>query len=209
MTALRPVPRGRERREAAQPLSPRAAATVRTLLDASIASFERNGYHRANIDQIVALAGVSRGTFYKYFDDKLDVLRVLSVECEGKFAVVLADCPTDATGPQFGAELRRWLASFSQLMDDYTCVFRIWMEMNVADDAVQQSGARVGAGSMTAFRTLLRSVDRDYTLDFTVASIVLIALIERLPQVTPRANRTLGERVELIATFVERGLLTP
>jgi AcrR family transcriptional regulator len=32
--------------------------------------FARRGYHEAKIDEIVAMAGVARGTFYLYFEDK-------------------------------------------------------------------------------------------------------------------------------------------
>jgi AcrR family transcriptional regulator len=32
--------------------------------------FARRGYHAAKIDEIVAAAGIARGTFYLYFDDK-------------------------------------------------------------------------------------------------------------------------------------------
>ncbi len=32
--------------------------------------FARRGYHAAKIDDIVAAAGIARGTFYLYFDDK-------------------------------------------------------------------------------------------------------------------------------------------
>src|SRR5277367_135834 len=32
--------------------------------------FARSGYHAAKIDDIVAAAGVARGTFYLYFEDK-------------------------------------------------------------------------------------------------------------------------------------------
>ncbi len=32
--------------------------------------FTRRGYHAAKIDDIVAAAGIARGTFYLYFDDK-------------------------------------------------------------------------------------------------------------------------------------------
>ena len=32
--------------------------------------FARRGYHAAKIDDIVAAAGIARGTFYLYFEDK-------------------------------------------------------------------------------------------------------------------------------------------
>lgn len=39
--------------------------------------FARRGYHAAKIDEIVASAGVARGTFYSYFDDKRAVFEEL------------------------------------------------------------------------------------------------------------------------------------
>ena len=39
--------------------------------------FAKRGYHAARIDDIVAAAGVARGTFYLYFDDKRAVFEEL------------------------------------------------------------------------------------------------------------------------------------
>src|SRR5689334_10907878 len=39
--------------------------------------FDKRGYHQATIDDIVARAGVARGTFYLYFDDKRAVFSAL------------------------------------------------------------------------------------------------------------------------------------
>jgi len=39
--------------------------------------FAKRGYHQATIDDIVARAGVARGTFYLYFDDKREVFSEL------------------------------------------------------------------------------------------------------------------------------------
>ncbi|WP_242419150.1 helix-turn-helix domain-containing protein, partial [Frankia sp. CpI1-P] len=61
-------------------LSPRASATVRQILDAGIQCFAERGYHLSFVDDIVATAGLARGTFYKYFDEKLDLLLALSAE---------------------------------------------------------------------------------------------------------------------------------
>ena len=40
------------------------------ILDVAKDVFARRGYHAAKIEDIVAAAGVARGTFYLYFDDK-------------------------------------------------------------------------------------------------------------------------------------------
>src|SRR5258708_12841697 len=39
--------------------------------------FARKGYHQAKIDDIVAAAGVARGTFYLYFHDKKSIFEEL------------------------------------------------------------------------------------------------------------------------------------
>lgn len=43
------------------------------LVDAAIKVFARKGYRGASITDIIETAGVARGTFYLYFDSKLDV----------------------------------------------------------------------------------------------------------------------------------------
>src|SRR5690349_251730 len=49
----------------------------REILDAARDVFARRGYNQATIDDIVARAGVARGTFYLYFDDKREVFSEL------------------------------------------------------------------------------------------------------------------------------------
>jgi AcrR family transcriptional regulator len=44
-----------------------------TLLDAGRALFERKGYHATTVDDITREAGVAKGTFYLYFDEKRDL----------------------------------------------------------------------------------------------------------------------------------------
>lgn len=46
------------------------AARQRTILEAATTVFMRDGYHGASMDEIVALAGVSKPTVYRYYADK-------------------------------------------------------------------------------------------------------------------------------------------
>jgi len=39
------------------------------ILSVAREAFAKRGYHQTTIDDIVALAGVARGTFYLYFED--------------------------------------------------------------------------------------------------------------------------------------------
>jgi AcrR family transcriptional regulator len=47
------------------------------LLSASRQVFAERGYHRASIADIIAAAGVARGTFYNYFESKRAVFRAV------------------------------------------------------------------------------------------------------------------------------------
>ncbi|KQU52328.1 hypothetical protein ASG84_25070 [Rhodococcus sp. Leaf278] len=58
----------------------RGERTRARLLDAARAVFERIGYFDAGVEDIVNEAGVARGSFYTYFEDKLEVFRILSAE---------------------------------------------------------------------------------------------------------------------------------
>jgi AcrR family transcriptional regulator len=58
----------------------RGERTRRSILDAARRVFERGGYFDVNVEDIVAEAGVARGSFYTYFPSKLEVFRELSTE---------------------------------------------------------------------------------------------------------------------------------
>jgi AcrR family transcriptional regulator len=57
-----------------QPRQQRAVETRRRILDAAMAEMERAGLDQARVEDIVALAGVAWGSFYRYFANKEDVL---------------------------------------------------------------------------------------------------------------------------------------
>src|SRR6266568_7793934 len=54
--------------------------TLRRLLDAGMATFEKRGYHAARVDDIVKVAKTSHGTFYLYFANKEDLFRALATD---------------------------------------------------------------------------------------------------------------------------------
>lgn len=60
--------------------------------------FARRGYHAAKIDEIVASAGVARGTFYSYFDDKRAVFEELVDHAFVRLGLAFVKVdPSDAT----------------------------------------------------------------------------------------------------------------
>ncbi len=57
------------------PSTPKGRRTRRALVDAAIEVIGECGFSAARVEAISRRAGVGYGTFYKYFDSKLDVMR--------------------------------------------------------------------------------------------------------------------------------------
>jgi AcrR family transcriptional regulator len=48
-----------------------------TIVDVAIKEFAESGFEAASINRIVANSGISKGSFYQYFEDKLDLFKHL------------------------------------------------------------------------------------------------------------------------------------
>src|SRR2546423_12664 len=68
-------------------------ATRRRVYEASLEIFHRDGVQGSRIEDIVALAGVSSGTFYFHFTTKEDVLAQLIRESSARVAAKLQRLP--------------------------------------------------------------------------------------------------------------------
>jgi AcrR family transcriptional regulator len=77
-----PVPRPRQRR---------AQATRQRLYEAALAEYARVGVTDARVEDIVAAADVSWGTFFHYFPAKEDVLLVAAADVCRAYAAALAE----------------------------------------------------------------------------------------------------------------------
>lgn len=73
----------------------RGERTRRTLIDAARRVFERDGYLDVGVADIVAEAGVARGSFYTYFPAKIDVFRVVADEVAAVMDEALSTHPDD------------------------------------------------------------------------------------------------------------------
>lgn len=63
-------------------LTERTRETHAALLGAARSVFEEEGYDGASVSQVVDRAGVSRGTFYIYFESKEDILQTIAEQIE-------------------------------------------------------------------------------------------------------------------------------
>ena len=191
-----------------QGLSGQAGRTVRLLLDAAGRVFADTGYEAANIDQIVTEAGLARGTFYRYFNDKLELIVALATECASDMHepfVALAD--VDAMrNPE---TLNRWLLQFLGLQQRYAGVLRAWTEGFPIEAQVLAPCRTVMIDLSSALRKLF-GPPRDYGLDRRAGGMMLAALLEHFPNegkgtsFEPSADQI----VQAQALFIQRVLLS-
>jgi AcrR family transcriptional regulator len=93
------------------------------LLEAATWVFARKGYRRAGVGDIIARAGVARGTFYLYFDSKEQVFLAIVEDFHRKIAHAVTTTSEPPTQPLPDPEtlltisFRRWLGFFAAHRD--------------------------------------------------------------------------------------------
>src|SRR6195952_1495056 len=187
-------------------LSKRAVSTVNALADAGAAQFRARGYRSTSVDDIVAAADVARGTFYKDFSDKQDLLAAVAAEIYGAgtaFAERIALVDPVAEEPT----LQHWLATYVEFYDRYSGCIEAWAEGTTDDPTIVGIGERgqvlmdIGAAKM-----LIRE-SGPYPFAPVVSALILGALVTRGPQAAPDLPEPIGddEVIELLMTFIRRG----
>lgn len=165
-----------------------AAETTDRLLDAAASVFASSGYEASNIDRIVEHAGVARSTFYRYFDDKLGVMKSLSKEVADTLVPMFDDFGRLASDRDFPA-LRNWFRTSAELQRRYSGVIRAWTERVPHDD-------EISSHSLDAVEAMNQSVvsafgpKRSYPLSRGVTSMMFASIIEAFP------NEGIGSKVE-------------
>ncbi|GAA1970713.1 hypothetical protein GCM10009798_34340 [Nocardioides panacihumi] len=191
-------------------LSKRAAATIRSLVDAGAAQFAAKGYFRTSVDDIVAEAGFARGTFYKYFSEKQDLLLVVTTESSAK-ALELADRMSRLQiAADDDIDLRTWLHDFMAYMRKYSGSIDVWTEHMTDDHLVRATGAYAQASMDRALEAALTSVTRTYPFDPVANALIFRALLTRLPEALREMSPEAGDDaiVDLLVACIKRGFFS-
>lgn len=92
--------------------------------------FADHGFVATRVEDIVAAAGVSHGTFYTYFANKSAVLDALIDETAGALLTVVEE-PWD--GPDVRATIRRVIGRFVDVFAMHADIIRTWFEASAHD----------------------------------------------------------------------------
>jgi len=208
---VKPAPGGSRRRrrrtadaptgEPDRPLRPRGEKTRQRLLDAGAAVLPIRGYHDARVDDIVETAGVSHGSFYRYFENKDDFFRVLAEQASSRMIELLDAFPSadDAEG------LHRWLQEWFAAYRSNGGVISTWQEMQQSDPRLQDFSLGVAAAVLERLMRILG--DRGFG-DAGVDALALLAVVERLPySVFTLHFANEAEAIDAMAVIIRRGFM--
>jgi AcrR family transcriptional regulator len=181
-------------------LRPQGEKTRRRLLDAGSAVLPSRGYHDARVDDIVALAGVSHGTFYRYFENKDDFFRVLAETASAHLLELIGRLDLDAPAD----ELRSWLHTWLHAYRADGGVISVWQEMHHSDQLADFSQGVAAA----VFTRLVRILQRRDFGNAAVDATTLLALLERVPYSVYTLDFTdEADAVENMLVAIRRGFL--
>ena len=98
------------------------------IIDAAFIEFSERGYHQTGISHIAKRLGIGHGTFYRYFENKRDILEhVIDGVCEKiRLAMAEANAPTASrTLEDYEGQLARLGVSLSKILHETPGLFRI------------------------------------------------------------------------------------
>ena len=183
-------------------LQARGRRTRQRLLDAAADVFDRIGYHSARVDDVVAAAESSHGTFYLYFTSKEDLFEQLVGEVATELHSLIGELAPVTNSARGRAALRAWLARVSKVYARHGRVIRAWTEAELSGDPVGRHGEDVLTGLALALTRRMR-VPKRSGLDPTVATLALMMMVERLNYYAASGQVELHDEDELLDTLTD------
>jgi AcrR family transcriptional regulator len=186
----------------ARALRPRGEKTRQQLLDAGAKVLPSRGYHDARVDDIVQVAGVSHGSFYRYFENKDDFFRVLAEEAAGRMIDLLDRFPNGGETDKLTAWLDEWFTTYQSNGG----VISTWQEMQFLRSPDVLTFSR-GVAATVVSRLVALMEERGFG-DSLVDALFLLAVVERMPyNVFTLRFASRAAAVTATVTMVQRGLL--
>ena len=160
----------------AAPRTARGEKTRRRLLKAAEHVFSEHGYNEASVSRITDRAGVGQGTFYLYFDSKLQLFEELVEDLNQRVRHAMSEGAAGAT-TRLEAE-RAGFAAFFRFTAEHPALYRVVREAEfVSPDALRLHYTRIVEGYIDGLRQA--QLDGDIgDIDPTVAAWALMGIGE-------------------------------
>lgn len=200
--AARPVAPAGDHRD----LGPAGRETRQKLIEAAASVFVARGYHGTRVDDIVETAGTSHGTFYRYFDNKDQLFRIVALRAGNRVVAALdavPDITTEVQPHSTESALRAWLQQYSTTYMTHDAIIRVWIEA-IARDA-ELSAMSFDAMEASRQRMAMFLTPRGFG-DVDAEALVLLGLLEseRVAMATPRSS---DKTLDVVTEVIRRGFL--
>ena len=157
------------------PRTSRGERTAARLRAAARTVFARLGYAAARVEDIVAEAGVSHGTFYTYFDNKGAALDALIDETSASLLSVVEE-PWE--GEDVAATIEAVIAKFVDVFAADADVIRTWLEATAHESHFRERLRQVRDGYVERVAAQLEPALRDTEHSPHSAAAALVAMVE-------------------------------
>jgi AcrR family transcriptional regulator len=117
--------------------------TRAALVDAARRVFVERGYYATRVDDIADAAGVSHGAFYRYFENKDELARLLAARALRAISPTVVELPEVLRDRRSAtASLRRWLQAYNRAQAREMAIIRVWTDAAMQDRgmAVESAG---------------------------------------------------------------------
>ena len=194
------------------PPVPAGSAGRRTrsrLLEAGREVFAARGYHDARVDDVVELAETSHGTFYRYFENKQALFRLLAARSGMRVVSTVEALPAAAAQPGgdgAGRELREWVRRYLRVYGAEGPIIRAWIEAEWGDPELRAASPVEVEGLR---RRMARFLSPRGFGDIDADALVLMALLDRSQPVLDDDQVDTATMVDAFALVLQRGLLPP
>lgn len=168
---------------------------LRAMLDIANDLIAERGYRGLRVDDVVRAAGVSRGSFYTYFEDIEDFVRLVGVRAIQEVSTVVGDLPEVPSR----SALRRWLGRYAEVNLTSGPLVRVWIE--AIEGPLRQDRAAVIDWGRRRLAAMLRARPLG---DVDVDAEILLAVVEVYGSTT-RSKAALAAVLTLIDRAFVKG----
>lgn len=158
-----------------RPRTTRGERTAARLRAAARSAFAEHGFAAVRVEDIVAEAGVSHGTFYTYFDNKGAALDALIDETS---AALLSVVEEPWEGEDVAATIEAVIARFVDVFAADADVIRTWLEATAHESHFRERLRQVRDGYVARVAAQLEPALADTEHPPQAAAAALVAMVE-------------------------------
>ncbi|MEZ5168571.1 MAG: TetR/AcrR family transcriptional regulator [Acidimicrobiales bacterium] len=173
------------------PRHDRGRQTKQRLLDAAKAAYGTLGFTPVRVDDIATEAGVSHGTFYRYFRDTEAIYSVHLADTFDELLQLLERLRATDTLAQPAAAARAWAADYYRFYGDHRAI------VACLRDAIAAGATDAARAGVAITVSLAKALQRRSFGDTDVDVVVLRALLDHVPPrptATPTSRSTTPSR---------------